>query len=235
MDNLQCKNCNEYFTGSYCPNCSQKVIELPHTFKSVFRYIISLFDFDSGFFHTLITLYLRPDRLINDYLSGKTKPYNNPVKFFFNTIGIVFLTEIIYRYLSSIINEKQFSLSEVDDQLTLIFNPGTLGGILIILVFNFLVSRSGKTLTEHIIISLYQMCSYVYLIIIVVQVWYILLGQEVLLYTIFMISFLGLTIRFHLKVFTYKSSTKMILKSFLFVMLCVIAFMAIIMVYPRGT
>jgi hypothetical protein len=223
-----CRNCGHDFTGSYCPDCGQPVIKIPYTPKSVVTYVISIFDFDRGYFHTLYTLFVRPGILIGDYLRGRTQPYNNPVKFLINSLGFVVLTELIYRVVASWLSNVPFKLSEVTDQLDLFTSPIVLFVLLFTPAFNYFFFRSENNFTEHIIISLFQLTYYFYITTIIVQVWYILLGHEVVLYSLYVVASLLLTIRYHLVVFVNRVRWKAILKSFLFILILLAALVVMI-------
>ncbi len=87
-----CKNCEQNFNGKYCEECGQK-----SDVKRVdFNYIIneipdSILQINQGFFFTIKELTLRPGRSVQNFLTGKRKPYYKPFSFFLVTATVYFL------------------------------------------------------------------------------------------------------------------------------------------------
>jgi Protein of unknown function (DUF3667) len=84
-----CLNCENDFEGEFCNLCGQKsathrftmhewLHEIPH----------SLFHIDSGFFHTLKTLLVRPGDSIREYLQGKRKLLFSPFLYVLILCGV---------------------------------------------------------------------------------------------------------------------------------------------------
>ena len=76
-----CKNCGSEQIENYCCNCGQKVIEKRFSVKFFFIAILDTFNLERGLFYTYKMLLTKPGVVINDYISGKTKPYYNPLKY----------------------------------------------------------------------------------------------------------------------------------------------------------
>ncbi|MBX2955509.1 MAG: DUF3667 domain-containing protein [Cyclobacteriaceae bacterium] len=205
MDKEICKNCSFEFSGFYCPSCGQKVVKTPLNFLSILNYLRGLFEFDKGFFHTFYILFRNPRILISDYLDGKSRPYNNPVRFYFSVIIFIYLTEVIYRFYESKQLEKEFALSDIDDQLVYTFNALNLELALFTVLFNYVFLKSKFNITEHIVIMLYQLSMYYFLTLISVLLFYFGLlenfaGQTLMILLIFVI-FPAITFRFSIQVF----------------------------------
>ena len=76
-----CKNCGDKNVGNYCNNCGQKVYINRFTVKSYFSSLLNVFNIEKGFLYTFKMLTVNPGKIINGYISGKTKSYYNPLKY----------------------------------------------------------------------------------------------------------------------------------------------------------
>ena len=76
-----CRNCKSESINNYCSDCGQRVYTKRFTLKSFFFVVLGTLNFEKGFFHTLVILFIHPGKIINHYLSGKTKSYYNPLKY----------------------------------------------------------------------------------------------------------------------------------------------------------
>ncbi len=79
MGNISCINCNNRYSGNYCPNCGQS----SHEGKINAHYFLhdiphSIFHIDKGFFYTLKSLFTRPGYMIEEYLQGKRVKHFRP-------------------------------------------------------------------------------------------------------------------------------------------------------------
>ncbi len=220
---IECKNCSTGFEGLYCPQCSQRVVVVPHGYKSIADYVKGIFDFDRGFIHTLKILFVNPGRLVHHYLKGKTKPYNNPVRFLLATVTIMVLGEFLYRVGIPSLRQGVWVDGNIDDQLTLLFNRFTAVFLLLSLLYNYAFLRSGYTIIEHIIISLYQSAMHLYIITICVWIFYYFpdaIGRN-LLFIIILLIFCS--VRFYVQVFKGSKKGKVI-KSILYLSVLFVGF-----------
>lgn len=77
-----CKNCGEKADGHYCSTCGQKTSVGKITLTNVLSQLAtSVFQVDRGFFYTVIALFSRPGRAIQEYLDGKRKKYFRPIAY----------------------------------------------------------------------------------------------------------------------------------------------------------
>jgi len=83
-----CKNCGSSQIDKYCSNCGQKVYTRRFTLKSFFFVFLDAFSIEKGFIHTFKLLFLKPGVIINEYISGKTKKYFNPLKYVILIAGL---------------------------------------------------------------------------------------------------------------------------------------------------
>jgi len=88
ITDIACKNCNNHFSGSYCPECGQKVILERFTVKHLVNIFFDSFNVGKGLTHTFLLLFSNPGLLINNYLKGRTKDYYNPLKYLLLVAGI---------------------------------------------------------------------------------------------------------------------------------------------------
>ncbi len=76
-----CKNCNSPDINNFCGDCGQKVYHERFTIKSFFVVLLDAIDVKRGFLFTVRMLFVNPGKVTNDYISGKTKSYFNPLKY----------------------------------------------------------------------------------------------------------------------------------------------------------
>lgn len=74
-----CLNCGYSYSGNYCSQCGQSA----HEGKIDAQYFLhdiphSIFHIDKGFFHTLFALFIRPGKMIKDFLEGRRVKYFRP-------------------------------------------------------------------------------------------------------------------------------------------------------------
>ena len=87
-----CKNCNSDHINNYCCDCGQKVYTKRFILKSFFVVLLDALNIEKGFLHTLKMLFIHPGKVINDYITGKTKPYFNPLNY-------IIISAAIYAFL----------------------------------------------------------------------------------------------------------------------------------------
>lgn len=79
-----CANCGSQNISDYCADCGQKIHTTRLRTGALLKDLTSrLFNLEKGLLHTLVDLLRRPGMVIRDYVSGKQKPYVNPLTFFF--------------------------------------------------------------------------------------------------------------------------------------------------------
>lgn len=88
LSEIVCKNCQNHFHGSYCNLCGQKVINKRNTVKHFFDLIFDSFDVKRGVLYTCKLLFIKPGKLVNEYLDGRTKDYYNPLRYLVIITGL---------------------------------------------------------------------------------------------------------------------------------------------------
>ena len=79
---MNCKNCDDYIQHEYrfCPSCGAKTEVRRVTFTTLIKDLLDrVFDLDNSLFRTLKGMILRPEAVIDGYLTGVRKRYLNPV------------------------------------------------------------------------------------------------------------------------------------------------------------
>lgn len=89
---MHCNNCKENIQHNpkYCSNCGQEIINSFDT-RHLKKILVEGFSFDKGFSYNIKKLFLEGGKTVNRFVSGQTKPFQNPVMFFLTTLGILFL------------------------------------------------------------------------------------------------------------------------------------------------
>lgn len=99
-----CVSCRNEFTGRYCNECGEKIIE-PHekTISHIFGILINAFTFaDSKLFGAVKVIISNPGLLSKKYSEGAHKKFFSPVSFFFLMNFIYFLFPIFQTYNSTL-------------------------------------------------------------------------------------------------------------------------------------
>ena len=80
----ECLNCQEHYTGNYCPRCGQSANTDRFSMKVAAENFAEAYGMgERGMFRTIRDLLLRPGHLILDYLRGKRASYFAPFKMYF--------------------------------------------------------------------------------------------------------------------------------------------------------
>jgi len=77
----QCQNCGESLKGAYCYLCGQKVRNRLTVRTVLMDAWETVSNVDRGFLHTVVVLFTQPGQTIGDYVSGRTRPYMNPLRY----------------------------------------------------------------------------------------------------------------------------------------------------------
>jgi uncharacterized protein DUF3667 len=95
-----CKNCNNHFTGNFCPKCGQKAtvhrISIKHILEEFWHNFTHT---DKNFFSFAWTLFIKPGTVITEYINGKWAKYFNPYTFFIViTSLLVLVSKSVFHY-----------------------------------------------------------------------------------------------------------------------------------------
>ncbi len=79
-----CPNCNAAFQGAFCSECGQRRLTTRLRFVDLAKTVVSqLVNVERGLFRTFLDMMRRPGEVARDYVSGKQRPYVNPLTYFF--------------------------------------------------------------------------------------------------------------------------------------------------------
>ena len=166
---MNCKNCNEELTGTYCSHCGQKQLSDRFTVKRILTELISMItNIEKGFWFTTKMLFSNPAKMINDYIGGITVRYYNPFRYliiwvaigvFINlNLGMFDLQQEAIREFSQVQQQPQSTdLSErISQKMRELLNIFPLLFVPFLALFSFLVYRSkGWNYAEHLITNAY--------------------------------------------------------------------------------
>lgn len=88
---MSCKNCNTSLkeTDDFCNVCGAKIIRNRLTIKNLFEHFSEHFlNYDNRFFQTFISLFSKPEVVIDGYINGVRKKYVNVVSYFAIALSI---------------------------------------------------------------------------------------------------------------------------------------------------
>lgn len=98
MKTIQCKSCSNEFSGTYCNQCGEKVLEeKDFTLGSIIKEAIgAITNFDSKVFRSLGLLLFRPGQLSKNHVEGIRVNYMKPFQIFViaNILFFIFLSNI---------------------------------------------------------------------------------------------------------------------------------------------
>ncbi len=81
---MECKNCDQKLNegDQFCSRCGQQVIRQRLSLKQILTDLLHIItNLERGLFFTVRELALHPYKVINEFISGKTKPYYGPLRF----------------------------------------------------------------------------------------------------------------------------------------------------------
>ncbi|MBD99016.1 MAG: hypothetical protein CMO34_04160 [Verrucomicrobia bacterium] len=92
----RCKNYETPIQWKFCLNCGQKGNLTPITFADIGKDFLAAFaNYEAPFPKTFGNLFVRPGKLIREYLAGKRKTYFAPVRYLIICLGIsIVMTKI---------------------------------------------------------------------------------------------------------------------------------------------
>lgn len=92
LEEHECLNCHDHYTGNYCPRCGQAASTDRFSMKVATENFVEAYGMgERGMFRTIRDLILRPGYLILDYLRGQRASYFAPFKMYFLLAAISLL------------------------------------------------------------------------------------------------------------------------------------------------
>ena len=91
---ITCRNCEKEFEGNFCYHCGQKSsvgrINGRQAVEDIVNHVLNM---EKGFLFTAKELFIRPERVVHDYLWGKRVTYYHPLKYLLLILSVTaFLT-----------------------------------------------------------------------------------------------------------------------------------------------
>jgi len=113
-----CKNCSIEINPntSFCYSCGTKVVTRRITTKNLFSDLMIGLGWDSIYFFTLKSMFVKPNIVITEYLNGTRKKYLNP--FSYLLIGTAMLLTV-FNFFKDDADALQESLSYNKEQIQL--------------------------------------------------------------------------------------------------------------------
>lgn len=92
-----CKNCYKPVRDNFCSHCGQETKVERITVSGLLRDLPhSVFHVDRGFLYNLLQLFKQPGHSINEYLSGRRKPFYHPASYLVIALILNYLVVKIY-------------------------------------------------------------------------------------------------------------------------------------------
>lgn len=245
---MNCKNCEKTLAegNNYCNHCGAKIIRNRLTMKNLFESFSEQFlNYDNKFLQTFITLFSRPEAVIDSYINGTRKKYVNVVSYFAIAVtlsGIFFF--IFLKFFPDALDTSQTFApgDQTAEQIEIarrvnqqIFEYQSLIFFLSIPILAFMsrlvfLKNKKYNYVEHMVISLYAYAqlSIAVIIVYVLTIWYTPAFRVV----IFMVLPLQiLYYAFVLKRLYALSVVQIILKTLLFFVVLIPVFIIVILLF----
>jgi len=166
---MECKNCSTAFDGKFCPNCSQKIVDSRLTIKQIIRDLFQMItNLEKGFWYTMKELFIRPDQVIKEYLSGVTVKYYNPFRYYIIIVAVSGLLQIwlgVFDLQQATIRETfnpNMTEEELQRQLAYMENVKKFLNIIPLIVLPFIATvfylvfrKQALNLAEHLVSTTY--------------------------------------------------------------------------------
>jgi hypothetical protein len=161
---VRCANCGGAHVAAFCAECGQRT----HSGRFELRRLAAtaadeILRFDRGLLLTAVDLTRRPGAMLHEYLSGRTRPWTDPLKYLLIMVAFATLTYTwsgIFRLLLPATTpdggELSASQTMVLETFTRYFNVILAFGVPFMAIGSRLVfRRSGFNMAEHLIVNLY--------------------------------------------------------------------------------
>ncbi len=154
-----CLNCENEFEGAFCNLCGQKAATHRFTMHEWLHEIPhSLFHIDSGFFHTLRALFVRPGNAVREYLEGRRKLLFSPFLYVLIWCGVYVVISHFFENPAK--TAKPLELSNIKEAIESVeahyYKIIVVAMILPMTIASFLAYyRSGFNFAENLVLNAY--------------------------------------------------------------------------------
>ena len=169
---MNCKNCDHPLseTDNFCLSCGAKIIRNRLTTRNLFAHFSEQFlNYDNKFLQTFITLFRKPEAVIDSYINGTRKKYVNVISYFAIAITYAgFFTYLnqkffpdTYAGIFSRMNQDEVQAQFSTDFMSVFIEYQTLIFFLLVPLLAFMTKivflRNKKfNYTEHLVIVFYS-------------------------------------------------------------------------------
>lgn len=180
-----CKSCGNQFSGLYCNQCGEKVIEpKDRSLRTFLSNILLFISFaDSRFIRTLWLIIKNPGFLSKEYVDGRRVKYLRPLQLFFILNLVYFLFPVLQLFNSSLRTQMYFLFHSAWvnkmviahvvtegislDGYALMYDAKTMGLAKLLMVFFVLLAslplsiifmRKSRYFTDHVTLSIELAC-----------------------------------------------------------------------------
>lgn len=241
---MNCKNCDSELEAQdgYCKICGGKVIRQRLTIKNLFTHLSeTFFNYDNKLFRTLKDIFTKPEEVIDGYVTGVRKRYIDPVSFFGFSLTLsglsIFIMKKFYmdvldfsEAFESSLNQNSASRQVSNNITDISFEYGSLlltAAIPFLAVMSIIIFFDKRyNFTEHIIVYLYSMSAISIVSVISSHMVLLVIPEGYLIYALVLYVFMFLQNAFILKRLFKLSAGQLILRSFLFLILFFIVYVA---------
>lgn len=171
MEDTNCRNCGEANTKKFCPNCGEQRFKRIRMKDIIGDFLSNLIAVEGPVLRTIKDLTIRPGKMIKDYLNGKRKIYYKPFQYYLLATTVYFIFFFIWGdemlAMFSVIGADANSFGTADEiktfqqeisefqsknmRLFTFFQIPIYGW----LIWLFFRRKSGHSLTETFVVSLY--------------------------------------------------------------------------------
>jgi hypothetical protein len=164
---MNCKNCGLSLSGKFCSHCGQnsKVGKIDFT-SFINDFSESVLQIDKGFFYTITELFLRPGRMLDDFLNGKRKNHFKPIAYVLTLSSVYFLItqvnnqstwmdDLVSGWLNGATGEKSYG--EIPEIVNWFLKSYAYSTLLLLPIFSlasyFTFFKFRKNYLEHFVIN----------------------------------------------------------------------------------
>jgi hypothetical protein len=237
---MNCKNCNTNLPddSGYCISCGGKVIRNKLTLRNLFEHFSEQFlNYDNKFLKTFLHLFSKPELVIDGYINGTRKRYVNVISYFAIAITLSglqmfilnkFFPELMDFSSMAVKGQEEFmsgfmdTMFEYNSFLMMLFIP--IYALMSKIVF---FNNKKYNYVEHIVIFMYTTAQTTILSTFIVLI-FAILNLGLTLISILILPIIILYSAYCLKRLYKLDFSEIILKTFLFIPILIIFYLAFI-------
>lgn len=160
---MNCKTCDNTLRSdfSYCPTCGAKIIRNRLTLKNIWQDLsFQVFNLDNTLLKTFRHLFIKPEVVVDSFVSGARKKYMNPISFFAIAITLSGLLFFILRRVYGInLTESSFSDANTPNMEFVFDYQGLLAYLIMpiyaVLTWILFLDKRKMNYTEHLVANAY--------------------------------------------------------------------------------